>query len=153
MPRTSTFALVCLFAALAVGLTACGGDDDANLEDYETSVVETRDRVDQALAGISEAQTREAFSKRMEQAAVVISRAADDLDEAGVAEGFEDETDNLTAALRALSNDLQQTAEQFRVTPELFNTQGLAFEGWTKANQVLRALGKQGIAVEPIANH
>jgi phage-related tail protein len=153
MPRRSSLAVFCLLAAFAVGVTGCGGDGSSDLDDYETSVVETRDRVDGALADISEAQTRADFSKRMEQAAVVISRAADDLDEAEVAEGFEDENNNLTRALRALSNDLEQTAEQFRLTPELFNTRGLAFEGWTKANQILRALGRQGIAVEPIANH
>jgi hypothetical protein len=154
MLRTSTFALLALLAAFAVGLTACGGDDSADLEDYESSVVETRDRVDTALAGISEAQTRADFSKRMEQASVIIDRAADDLEEVEVADGFEDENTDLTEALRALSNDLEKTAEQLRLTPELFNqAEGLGFEGWTKANQVLRVLGNQGIAVEPIANH
>ena len=154
MLRTSTFALLALLAALTMGLTACGGDDSADLEDYESSVVETRDRVDTALAGISEAQTRADFSKRMEQASVLIARAADDLGKAEVADGFEDETTDLTEALRALSNDLEKTAEQLRLTPELFSTaEGLGFEGWTKANQVLRGLGQQGIAVEPISNH
>ena len=153
MFRSSTFAFLALLAALSLGLAACGGDDSGDLDDYESSIVETRDRVDTALAGISEAQTRADFSKRMEQAAVIIDRAADDLEEVEVADGFEDENTDLTEALRTLSNDLEDTAEQFRLTPELFNTEGLAFEGWTKANQVLRGLGKQGIAVEPIANH
>jgi hypothetical protein len=154
MLRSSTFAFLALLAALSLGLAACGGDDSGDLDDYESSIVETRDRVDTALAGISEAQTRADFSKRMEQASVVISRAADDLEEVEVADGFEDENTDLTEALRALSNDLEKTAEQLRLTPELFNTaEGLGFEGWTKANQILRGLGRQGIAVEPIANH
>jgi hypothetical protein len=153
MLRTSTFALLGLLAVLALGLTACGGDDSADLEDYESSVVETRDRVDSALAGISVAQTRAAFSRRMEEAAVIISRAADDLEDVEVADGFEDENTDLTEALRTLSRDLEDTAEQLRLTPELFNTEGLGFEGWTKANQILRGLNRQGIAVEPIANH
>jgi hypothetical protein len=152
MARRSSLAVLCLLALFAVGVTGCGGDD-SDLEDYENSVVETRDRVDDALADISEAQSREDFSKRMEQASVIINRAADDLADVEAAEGFEDETDDLTKALRTLSNDLEDTAEQFRITPELFNTEGLAFEGWTQANQALRALGRQGIAVEPIANH
>jgi hypothetical protein len=138
---------------LGVGATACAGDDDSSLEDYEASVVETRNAVDDALANISEAQSRNDFLNRMEQAAVLISRAADDLDDAEVAEGFEEETTNLTAALRSLSTDLEQTAAQFRVTPELFNSEGLAFEGWTEANRILRDLKKQDIEVEPIANH
>jgi hypothetical protein len=148
--------IVAALAALmlvAGGATACGGGDDSSLEDYEASVVETRNNVDDALANISEAQSRNDFLKRMEQAAVLISRAADDLDDAEVAEGFEDETTNLSNALRTLSTDLEQTAAQFRVTPELFNSEGLAFEGWTQANQILRDLKKQDIQVEPIANH
>jgi hypothetical protein len=146
-------AAIAVVVLAAVGATACGGDDSSDLQDYEASVVETRNNVDDALANISEAQSRRDFLNRMEQAAVLISRAADDLDDAEVAEGFEDETTELTAALRTLSTDLEQTAAQFRQTPELFNSPGLAFEGWTKTNQVLRGLAKQDIAVEPIANH
>lgn len=147
-------AALAALALVAAGATACGGGDDSSLEDYEESVVETRNNVDDALANISEAQSRKDFLDRMDQAAVLINRAADDLDDAEVAEGFEDETNELTAALRTLSTDLEQTAAQFRVTPELFNqSEGLAFEGWTKTNEVLRGLAKQDIAVEPIANH
>jgi hypothetical protein len=149
--------IVAALAALtlvAFGVTACGGGDDSSVEDYEASVVETRNNVDDALANISEAQSRNDFLNRMEQAAVAISRAADDLDDAEVADGFEDETTDLTAALRALSTDLEQTAAQFRQTPDLFTTSaGLSFEGWTQANRILRDLKKQDIQVEPIANH
>jgi hypothetical protein len=144
---------VVVVALLSIGAAACGGDDSSELQDYEASVVETRNNVDDALANISEAQSRAEFLNRMDQAAVLISRAADDLDDAEVAEGFEDETTELTAALRTLSTDLEQTAAQFRQTPELFNSPGLAFEGWTRANEVLRGLAEQDIAVEPIANH
>jgi hypothetical protein len=146
---------VAVLAMLVSGAaTACGGDDDSELQDYEASIVETRNNVDDALAEISEAQSRNDFVKRMEQAAVLISRAADELDEVEAAEGFEDETTNLTAALRTLSSDLEQTAAQFRVTPDLFNqSAGLSFEGWTEANRILRDLQEQDIAVEPIANH
>jgi hypothetical protein len=147
-------AVVVLVMLVAVGATACGGDDSSDLQDYEASVVETRNSVDDALTDISEAQSRKQFLDRMEQAAVLISRAADDLDDGKVAEGFEDETTDLTAALRTLSTDLEQTAAQFRQTPELFTTSaGLSFEGWTQTNKILRALAKQDIAVEPIANH
>jgi hypothetical protein len=144
---------VLVIALLSVGATACGGDDSSDIQDYESSVVETRNNVDDALANISEAQSRQEFLTRMEQAAVLINRAADDLDDVEAAEGFEDETTELTAALRTLSTDLEQTAAQFRQTPELFNSPGLAFEGWTKTNEVLRGLAEQDIAVEPIANH
>ena len=148
-----TFAVVALLAALAAGASACGGDDSSELDDYEASVVDTRNRVETAFANISEAQTREDFSKRMEQASVAIERAVDDLGEAEVAEGFEDETAQLTKALRQLATDLEATAEQFRLTPELFNTAGLNFSGWTKANQIFTSLGKQGIEVRPLEKH
>jgi hypothetical protein len=153
MPSRSIFAVVTLVAALAAGAAACGGDDSAELEDYEASVVDTRNRVEIAFGNIAEAQTRADFSKRMEEASVRIERAADDLGEAEVAEGFEDETDQLTKALRGLARDLEATAEQFRLTPELFNTAGLNFEGWTKANRIFTNLSKQGIQVRPLDKH
>jgi hypothetical protein len=153
MPSRSIVAVVTLVAALAAGAAACGGDDDSELEDYEASVVDTRNRVEIAFGNIAEAQTRADFSKRMEEASVRIERAADDLGEAEVAEGFEDETDELTKALRELATDLEATAEQFRLTPELFNTAGLNFEGWTKANQIFTSLSKQGIQVRPLDKH
>jgi hypothetical protein len=153
MPRRSLFGLAALLAALAVGVTGCGGDDSSELEDYEASVVDTRNRVELAFSNIAEAQSRADFSKRMEEASVRIDRAADDLGEAEVAEGFEDETDKLTRALRRLADDLEATAEQFRLTPELFNTAGLNFEGWTTANQVFASLSKQGIQVRPLDKH
>jgi phage-related minor tail protein len=153
MPRRSRFGLAALLAALAVGATGCGGDDSSELEDYEASVVDTRNRVEVAFANISEAQTRADFSKRMEEASVRIERAADDLGEAEVAEGFEDETDRLTKALRKLATDLEATAEQFRLTPELFNTAGLNFPAWATANQVFTSLSKQGIEVRPLDKH
>jgi hypothetical protein len=153
MPFRSIFAVVTLVAALAAGAAACGGDDSSELEDYEASVVDTRNRVEVAFANIAEAQTRADFSKRMEEASVAIERAADDLGEAEVAEGFEDETDKLTKALRKLATDLEATAEQFRLTPELFNTAGLNFPAWTTANQVFTSLSKQGIQVRPLDKH
>jgi hypothetical protein len=154
MPSKATFAVVLtLIAALAAGATACGGDDSSELEDYEATVVDTRNRVELAFGNIAEAQTRAEFSKRMEEASVLIDRAVEDLGEAEIAEGFEDETAKLTTALRGLARDLEATAEQFRLTPELFNTAGLNFEGWTTANQVFISLGKQGIAVRPLERH
>jgi dsDNA-specific endonuclease/ATPase MutS2 len=153
MPSRLTFAVVALLAALVAGATACGGDDSSEREDYEATVVDTRNRVEIAFANISEAQSREDFSKRMEEASVAIDRAVDDLGEAEIAEGFEDETERLAKALRQLATDLEATAEQLRLTPELFNSRGLSFEGWTKANQIFTSLSKQGIQVRPLDKH
>jgi uncharacterized protein YukE len=153
MPFRLTFAVVALLAALAAGAAACGGDDSSELEDYEATVVDTRNRVDTAFANISEAQSREDFSKRMEEASVAINRAADDLREAEVAEGFEDETAKLGKALTDLATDLEATGQQLRITPELFNSRGISFEGWVKANEVLASLAKQGIQVRLLERH
>lgn len=153
MPLRLTFVVVALLAALAAGATACGGDDSSELEDYEATVVDTRNRVDVAFASISEAQSRQDFSKRMEQASVAIDRAVDDLREAEVAEGFEDETARLSKALSDLATDLEATGQQLQITPELFNSRGISFEGWTKANQVLASLAKQGIQVRLLERH
>jgi hypothetical protein len=154
MPSRSTFAVVvALTAALAAGAAACGGDDSSEREDYQETVVDTRNRVELAFANIAEAQTRADFSKRMEEASVAIQRAVDDLNEAEIADGFEDETAKLTTALRGLARDLKATAEQFRITPELFNTAGLNFDGWTQANRVFVSLDKQGIEVRPLGKH
>jgi hypothetical protein len=145
-------ALLIAAAFVLLLATGCGGGDSDH-EDYEQTVVETRNRVDEAFGSISEAQSRRDFTNRMEQAAVAIGRAADDLAENDAPEEFEDETNDLGAALHQLSGDLEGTAAQLRQTPGLFDSVGLSFEGWTNANKVLRALNKQGIAVEPLARH
>jgi hypothetical protein len=152
MPLRLAFAIVALLAALAAGAAACGGDD-SELEEYEATVVDTRNRVDTAFANISEAQSREDFSKRMEEASVAIDRAVDDLREAEVAEGFEDENAKLSKALTDLATDLESTGQQLRITPELFNARGISFEGWTKANEVFASLAKQGIQVRLLERH
>jgi hypothetical protein len=147
-------AALLIVAALVLPLaTACAGDGDVDRDDYEETVVETRNRVDTAFGSISEAQSRKDFTQRMQEAAVVIGRAADDLGKNDAPEEFEDETDELEAALHQLSGDLEGTAAQLRQTPELFETAGLSFEGWTNANKVLRTLNQQGISVRPLARH
>ena len=142
-----------LFLPLAAFAAGCGGDG-GDRDDYEKAIVETRDRVDTAFAGISEAQNREEFADRMEEAGVAIGRAATDLGEEDAPDEFKDETDELQAALHELSSDLEGTAAQLRQTPEIFNVSaGLSFEGWTSTNRVLKTLDDQGISVEPLERH
>jgi hypothetical protein len=141
------------FVVLAAG---CGGSDPPSLAEYESSVVSARDRVDSALAIITQAQSREELVDRMDDAAVTIDRAAEDLDETGAAEGFDDDAEQLVDALHQLSTDLEGTAAQIRqpgFEDLLLGTRGLSFESWTKTNRVLEGLRKQGVAVEPLARH
>lgn len=142
-----------LLAALAVAGCAGGGPSRS---EFQADVRETRNRVDSALAHITQAQSREDLLNRMDEAALSIDEAAEDLDDAGAAEGFDDEAGELIAALHQLAIDLSGTAEQIR-QPEfadvLNTTRGLSFESWTKANRVIRDLRRQGIDVRPLARH
>ena len=156
MIRVCVFALA---AAVAVGaLAGCGGGSGpASKADYAEAVVSARDRVDFALAKITVGQgSFEDLIERMNGAADLIDSAADDFDDAGTAEGFEDETDKLVAAFHQLAAGLAGTAHdasQPGMEGLLTGTNALQFPGWTRANRVLASLDEQGIAVEPIGSH
>jgi len=155
--RTSRRLFVVL-VAVAVAASGCGGGGSStqSLADYSKSVVTARDRADFALARITKAKSKEEFINRMDEASAVIDDAASDLDDAGPAEGFEDETDKLVDALRQLSVDLDALAHDLG-QPEgeglLTGAQGLNFESWDKANLALASLIGQGIEVELIGRH
>ncbi len=155
MPRT---VLLLVVLAAASGLASgCGGSNSApTLAEYQQSVVAARDRVDFALARITKAKAKEEFLNRMNEAAAAIGNAASDLEEAGAAEGFEDETKKLADALHQLSVDLSATAHDLG-QPEgqglVSGAQGLNFESWDNANLALASLIGQGIDVELIGRH
>jgi hypothetical protein len=152
--RRFLFVVLALLLALAAG---CSGDDPPSLSEYEAEVISTRDRVDAALENVTQAESRDDLLDRMDDAAANIDRAADDLDETGAADGFDDETEKLVDALHQLAVDLEATANTIREPgfEDLLNqtTRGLSFQSWTDANAVLTGLAKQGIDVEPIARH
>ncbi len=157
MIRASRRLLVVLVAVGAVAASGCGGGSSTqSLDDYAQSVVTARDRADYALARITKAKSKEEFINRMDEASAVIDDAASDLDDAGPAEGFEDETDKLVSALHQLSVDLDALAHDLR-QPEgeglLIGAKGLNFESWDKANLALASLIGQGIKVELIGRH
>ncbi len=139
-----------MLLAVLAGVAGCSGGGSDN-EEFQGTLVEARNNLDEALTQISEARTRDQFVARMEQASIVASRAAEDLGQVDVAEEFEDENTRLVGALEDLAGDLEGTAGQFEQTPELFNSEGLSFEGWTEANEILESLNKQGLDVEPLA--
>jgi hypothetical protein len=146
-----------LIATLLLGVvlaTGCGGGDDAPPDAYEASVIEVRNRVDSALADISEAQSRPELFNRMEVAGEAIARAAKDFDNEDAPEEFRQQHGELVNALQLLATDLGATASDLRNYPELLDgTSALRFEGWTKANRALRELAERGIEVRPIDNH
>ncbi len=88
----------------------------------------------------------------MDEAAVVIGKAADELDDEGAPDEFEPEASNLVKWFRQLSVDIQATADQARVPG--FETlltdqglQGLSFDSWDSANKALAGLAGKGIQV------
>ena len=153
-------ALAGIAAAAAVMVTAVGlavvANDPPTQADYQTAVTSARNRTDAALQWVTKSQSSDELIARLEDAAIVVDRAADDLDEAGTLEPYEETNKKLVAALHELSTDLEGTAAQMQ-QPEftdLFQTtRGLSFESWTKVNARLADLRDEGIAVPPLDRH
>ena len=91
-------------AVIAIGLAVVllGDDATASRADYQATVVNTRDRVDFAYARIAKSQSIDELIERMDEASAVIGKTASDLDDAGVAEGFEDTNATLVTRLRGV---------------------------------------------------
>ena len=157
---TQILALVAVVVAVAFGVAAAvillSGSDTASRDDYQATVVNTRDRVDFAYARITKPTSTEDLIERIDDAGVVIGDTASDLDGAAVAEGFEDENEKLVRRLRAFSDVLLGTAAQFRDPTFAGTLPGittLSFPEWDAVNVVLADLNEQGIEVEPLERH
>lgn len=147
--------MACILAAAT--LLGCARDEGApTAEEYKASVVDTRDRVDLALAGIQEAKSESDFLDRLDAAGTVIDDAAGDLKAVGSPARFEDENARLVRHLRQLAAALQGTAGQARelgYDTLLTGASGLNFESWDAVNAVLGDLRQQGIQVQPLVRH
>lgn len=141
-------------AAIAVG--GCGGGGEPSRQEYQASVVKTRDEVDAALAQIQQATSEDDFLDRLEAAGARIDDAAGSLDDAGAPTPLEEENKKLVRALRGLGSELEATAGQVRdlgFETLLGGAAGLNFESWDTVNTILGRLRKQGIAVQPLERH
>jgi hypothetical protein len=148
--------LAILLAVVTAFGAGCGGSEGGQptMAEFEAAVVQARDRVDFALARIPKAKSFEEYTNRMEEAAVVIEDAADDLEEVGAAENLEPETKMLISALNELSVDYDSTAEQLRETPEILaGSVGLSFDSWDKANRALAGMVGKGVDVTVLQRH
>lgn len=153
MARRVIFVVTAL--AAAVVLAGCGSTKTISTDEFADQVVSVRDRTDYALAQITKQQTREAFLDQMIASADLIDDAAGDFEDAGVAEGFDDEAERLTDQLFQLGADLRGTSEQIQ-TPGyegLLDARGISFESWKEINKILASLNEQGIKVAPLARH
>ena len=143
-------------AVAVVGLALGGSGGTTTVAEYETAVVNSRDRIDFALGRLSRAQSVEELLERMDEAAAAIDGAARDLDDEGSPDTFEDETEDLVRLLHTLADDVEGTADQARVPGFenlLFGAGGLNFESWDKINAIFAKLREQGIAVQPLTRH
>lgn len=143
-------------AVASIALGGGGGGGSASQDEYQETVVRTRNQVEFALAKIPNAESIEELLAELDDAAVVVEASAADLADSGVAEGLEDENDELVAAVDALSSELAGTASTLRdptfaeALPQLTS---LSFKQWVVVNRILADLKEQGIDVEPLARH
>jgi hypothetical protein len=154
-------ALLGVALAVAFGVAALllllGGGDTASKADYQASVVNARDRVDFALERITRSQSPEELIERIDQASAVVGATAADLDDQGVAAGYEELNDRLVRTLRRFSDELAGTAEQFRDPTFgaglLDSINSLGFLEWQNTNKVLGEMKEKGLAVQQLQRH
>jgi hypothetical protein len=148
--------LLVLLAALLLVAAGCGGSGDPSPEAYSEAVVLNRNRVDFVLARITRAKSQDELLARMDEAALLIGKAADELDDKGAPADFQPEADDLVKSLRQLSVDVQATADQVRQPgfENLFEgTRGLSFDSWDDVNKALAGLAGKGVRVTILQSH
>ncbi len=153
MPRLLFVPLLVLVATLAFG---CGENSMPSVQEFERSIVATRDRVDFVLARITRAPTRDELLGRMDEAADTIDDAASDLESVGTPKDYESDVGNLVESLHQLAFDVKATADQIRQPgfgELLTGTRGLSFESWDAVNLALEGLSGRGIEVAPLERH
>ena len=146
-----------LFAMLVLVVAACGGRDaEPTNAEYAQAVVSAVDRTDFALARVTRADSMDELVKRMTEAGLVITAAAEDLEEHGAPSVFVDENEKLVKSLEALGNDVSLTAEQI-LQPGyddlLAGARGLSFDSWDDANLALASLIGSGLPVQTLQRH
>jgi hypothetical protein len=158
---THLLALVGVALAAAFGVAAAilllGGSDTASKADYQATVVNARDRVDFALERITRSQSPEELIERIDEASALVGATAVDLDDQGVADGFEDLNDRLIHTLQRFSDELAGTAEQFRDPTFgaglLDSINSLGFLEWENTNKILVEMNDKGLVVQPLERH
>ena len=147
--------LLALLLSLTVLVSACGGSGEPSVQEFSDAVVLNRDRTDFVLARITRAQSQEELLTRMDEAAIVIGKAADELEKTGAPSDYQPEAGNLVKSLRQLSVDVQATADQARIPgfETLLTNTGLSFNSWDDVNKALAGLAGKGIDVSILQRH
>jgi hypothetical protein len=144
-----------LLLALGLLVSGCGGSEPS-VEEYSDAVVLNRNRTDFVLGRITRAKSLEELFTRMDEAALTISKAADELEETGAPSDFQPEADDLVKWLRQLSVDVQATADQARVPGFeglITQTNAISFDSWDQVNKALAGLVGKGIEVMILQRH
>jgi hypothetical protein len=158
---TQLLALGGVALAAAFGVAAAilllGGDSTASKAEYQATVVNARDRVDFALERITRSQSAEELIERIDEASAVVGATAGDLEDEGVAEGYDDLNEQLVTTLRKFSDELAGTAAQFRDptfgSSFLESINSLGFLEWENTNRILGEMQEQGLTVQPLQRH
>lgn len=148
--------LLVLLVALGLVASACGGSGAPSVEEFSDAVVLNRNRTDYVLGRITRAQSLEELFTRMDEAALTISKAADELEETGAPSDYQPEADDLVKWLRQLSVDVQATADQARVPGFeglITETNAISFDSWDQVNKALAGLAGKGIEVTILQRH
>lgn len=151
-------AAVALAAAfgVAVALGAFGDGKTVTKAEYGATVSNARDRVDFALLRITRSESIEDLIGRIDEASAVVGATGDDLDDAGVAEGFDDLHERLVDRLHAFSDELAGTAAQFEdptFSGVLGGINSLGFLQWEEVNKVLTQMRDRGLDVQLLERH
>jgi hypothetical protein len=142
-------------AALAVALVLAAGCGFGEDDDFEQSVRESRDQVDDTLAQVTDAGSFDDLLRRLRLASREIDVAATDLAAAEAPDDLETEKRRLVRAYRALSGEVGATASALDdfTTPNSGAIQGINFDNWTRVQRALTALRREGVDVRPLFRH
>jgi hypothetical protein len=142
---------------LALGILLAAGCGGSARDDFSSSVVDSRNTVDGALAHITDnPESKQELLSRMETSAEQIDRAADDLDSDKPPAEFKTQQGQLVTAYRQLAVDVSTAAKELR-SPEfqsmVANSRGLSFQSFNRVNTILVRLKAKGIDVKPLGRH
>jgi hypothetical protein len=146
---------VAAVVAVVVAVAAKGSESVSTAE-YETTVVQARDRLDSALSRIARPTSKEDLFNRIDDASAVARTAARRLDELTVDGELGKQNDELVRTLEAFSEELAGTAATFRdpaFSATSDNIKALSFPEWDKVNAILGRLQDLGVDVQPLARH
>jgi hypothetical protein len=147
------FGLLFLALLLATAAVGCGGGPSE--DEFASQVRDSRDRTDAALENVTTSEDWDQLLLRIRAASDQIRAAAQDLDEVGAPDEYEEEARELVVSLRGLADEVGNTAVALEEEPtfEQQPVSALEFVFWDRAQEALGALRDQGIDVPPLERH